>query len=155
MTSDAARGTVGLTATGEKIRVAVCDDHELFRRGVVEMLSLAGDVEVVGEAATHEEAVLVVSELGPDVVLLDLEMPSGSMGAYESVARLLTLPSPPRVVVFSMHDEPGMVGRFLTLGAAGYVAKSAEMGELVEAVRETARGRTEASAKTGDGRRDR
>jgi DNA-binding NarL/FixJ family response regulator len=127
-----------LTATGEKIRVAVCDDHELFRRGAIEMLSLAGDVEVVGEAATHEEAVLVVSELVPDVVLLDLEMPGSSMGAYESVACMLALPSSPSVVVFTMHDEPGLVGRFLTLGAAGYVAKSSEMDELIKAIRDAA-----------------
>jgi DNA-binding NarL/FixJ family response regulator len=52
--------------------VAVCDDHELSRRGVVEMLSFVPDVEVVGEAADHEEAVAVVSELTPDVVLPDL-----------------------------------------------------------------------------------
>ena len=109
----------------------------------------------MGEAATHEEAVLVVSELRPDVVLLDLEMPGGSMGAFESVARMLMLPSSPRVVVFTMHDEPGMVRRFLTLGAAGHVAKSAEMGELVDAVREAARAWTEASAMTGDGKRGR
>jgi two-component system invasion response regulator UvrY len=89
------------------------------------------------------------------VVLLDLEMPGGSMGAFESVARMLMLPSSPRVVVFTMHDEPGMVRRFLTLGAAGYVAKSAEMGELVDAVREAARAWTEASAMTGDGKRGR
>ena len=144
-----------MTATGEKIRVAVCDDHEQFRRGTFEMLSLAGDVEVVGEAATHEEAVLVVSELVPDVVLLDLEMPGGSMGAYESVARMLTLPSSPSVVVFTMHAEPGMVGRFLTLGAAGYVAKSAAMGELVDAVRVAARAGTEDSAISRDGKRGR
>jgi DNA-binding NarL/FixJ family response regulator len=81
----------------------------------------------------------IASDLSPDVVLLDLEMPSGQMGAYESVACMLTLPSPPRVVVFTMHDEPGMVGRFRALGVAGYVAKSAEMDELVNAIREAAR----------------
>jgi DNA-binding NarL/FixJ family response regulator len=53
--------------------------------------------------------------------------------------RMLSLPSPPRIVVFTMHDEPGMVSRFLSRGAAAYVAKSAERGELVEAVRDTAR----------------
>jgi len=132
-----------LTSDGKKVRVAVCDDHGLFRRGVAEMLSVAEDMEVVGEASTHDEAVAIASQLSPDVVLLDLEMPSGQMGAYESVAHMLTLPSPPRVVVLTMHDEPGMVGRFLALGAAGYVAKSAEMGELVEAVRGAARAPTE------------
>jgi len=131
-----------LTSDGKKLRVAVCDDHGLFRRGVAEMLSVAEDVEVVGEASTHDEAVAIASQLSPDVVLLDLEMPSGQMGAYESVARMLTLPSPPRVVVLTMHDEPGMIGRFLALGAAGYLAKSAEMGELVEAVRGAARAST-------------
>ena len=128
-----------MTPPGEKIRVAVCDDHELFRRGVAEMLSLAEDVEVVGEAATHEEAVAVVSEHGPDVVLLDLEMPRSFMGADESMGRMLGLSPPPRVVVFTMHDEPGMVRRFLGRGATAYFPKSAEMGELVGAVREAAR----------------
>ena len=124
---------------GEKVRVAVCDDHDLFRRGVAEMLSFAGDVEIVGEAATHDEAVAVVSEHAPDVVLLDLEMPGGVMGADESMGRMLELSPPPGVVVFTMHDEPGMVRRFLRRGAAAYFPKSAEMGELVGAVRDAAR----------------
>ena len=130
-----------MTSPGEKIRVAVCDDHELFRRGVAEMLSFAGDMEIVGEAATHDEAVAVVSEHGPDVVLLDLEMPGGEMGADESMGRMLELCSPPGVVVFTMHDEPGMVRRFLGRGATAYFPKSAEMGELVGAVREAAQPR--------------
>jgi len=128
-----------LTAPDEMIRVAICEDYEPFRHGMVVMLSLAEDIEVVGEVSNHDEAVAIASELSPDVVLLDLEMPRGQMGAYESVERMLTLPSRPRVVVFSMHDEPEMVGRFLALGAAGYVSKSAEMDELVEAVRGAAR----------------
>jgi len=137
-------------APGETIRVAVCDDHELFRRGVVEMLSFAGDIEIVGEAATHEEAVAVVSELKPDIVLLDLEMAGGAMGADESMRRILGLSQPPRVVVFTMHDEPGMVRRFLGRGATAYFPKSAEMGELVGAVRDAARdpGRPESGAST-------
>ena len=129
-----------MTPPGEKVRVAVCDDHELFRRGVAEMLSFAGDVEVVGEAATHEEAVAVVLERRPDVVLLDLEMPGGVMGADESMGRMLGLSPPPRVVVFTMHDEPGMVRRFLSRGATAYFLKSAEMSELVGAVRDAAGG---------------
>ena len=127
-----------MTAPGEKIRVAVCDDHELFRRGVVEMLLFGGDVEVVGEAATHDDAVAVVSKQRPEVVLLDLEMPGG-MGADESIGRMLGLSQPPKVVVLTMHDEPGMVGHFLRRGAAAYFPKSAEMGELVGAVRDAAR----------------
>jgi len=70
------------TVSTQKKRVAVCDDHEQFRRGIAEMLSFAEDVEVVGEASTHDEAVAMASELSPDVILLDLEMPRGQMGAY-------------------------------------------------------------------------
>lgn len=126
-----------MTAEGGRIRVVVADDHGLFRRGIAEMLSLADGVEVVGEASDHDGAVELVSERGPDVVLLDLEMPG--MGADESIRRMLSLSSPPSVVVFTMHDEPGMVGRLLRQGAVGYSPKSAEMEELVEAVRDAAR----------------
>jgi DNA-binding NarL/FixJ family response regulator len=126
-----------LTAEGGRIRVVVADDHGLFRRGIAEMLSLADGVEVVGEASDHDGAVELVSERGPVVVLLDLEMPG--MGADESIRRMLSLSSPPSVVVFTMHDEPGMVGRLLRQGAVGYSPKSAEMEELVEAVRDAAR----------------
>jgi DNA-binding NarL/FixJ family response regulator len=115
-----------LTAGG-KIRVAVCDDHRHFRHGVSEMLSLAEDLEVVGEASTHEEAVAVVSELSPDVVLLDLEMPGG-IGADESMRWMLDLSSPPSVVVFTMHDEPGMMRRFLARGGGSLLPQERRDG---------------------------
>ena len=63
------------------------------------------------------------------------------MGADESMGRMLGLSPPPGVVVFTMHDEPGMERRFLGRGATAYFPKSAEMGELVGAVREAARAR--------------
>jgi DNA-binding NarL/FixJ family response regulator len=66
-----------LVSAGDKIRVVLCDDHDLFRSGLAEMLTTAEDIEVVGEANTHERALAVVSEARPDVVLLDLEMPGG------------------------------------------------------------------------------
>jgi len=147
-----------LTAPEGKVRVVVCDDHGLFRRGVAEMLSFADGVEVVAEASDHEEAVAAVEEHAPDVVLLDLEMP-GAFGADESMGRMLALPSPPSVVVLTMHNEPGMVRRFLRRGATGYFPKSAEMSELIEAVRDAARAAPEgtpaAPREAGRGRRGR
>lgn len=101
------------------------------------MLSVAGDVEVVGEAATHEGAVAAVLEGRPDVVLLDLEMPGA--GADDSMGHRLALSPPPRVVVLTMHDETGVVRRFLGRGATAYLAKSALTDNLVQAVRSAAR----------------
>jgi DNA-binding NarL/FixJ family response regulator len=69
------------------IRVILCDDHQLFRRGLAEMLAVADDIEVAGEANTHERAAATVSKERPDVVLLDLEMPG--MGAEETMRRML------------------------------------------------------------------
>jgi two-component system, NarL family, invasion response regulator UvrY len=97
------------------IRVVLCDDHDLFRHGLVKMLTIADDIEVVGEANTHERAVDIVSEAKPDVVLLDLEMPSG--GAEETVRRILRLPKPPKTVV-TMHDATRLIQRFIGGGAS-------------------------------------
>lgn len=119
-----------------KVRVAVADDHALFRQGIKEMLATAGDVEVVAEAATCEQAVAVVSKTKPDVVLLDLEMPG--MGAEEAMRRMLQLSPRPRVVIVTMHDEPRLVRRFIGRGASAYLPKSASLTELVEAVRHAA-----------------
>src|SRR5215213_8526772 len=80
------------------------------------MLTIADDIEVVGEVNTHERAVDIVSEAKPDVVLLDLEMPSG--GAEETVRRILRLPQPPKIVV-TMHDVPRLIQRFIGGGMRG------------------------------------
>ena len=104
------------------IRVVLADDHELFRWGVAEMLSFAENVEVVAEAADHEGAIAAVMEHAPDVVLLDLEMPS-PMGADESLGRMLSLPSPPSVVVFYNAEDRDHAEQAAKAFAAAYGAK--------------------------------
>src|SRR3712207_4560968 len=120
----------------DPIRVVLCDDHQLFRRGLAEMLSIADDIEVAGEANTHERALAAVSEKRPDVVLLDLEMPG--MGAEEAMRRMLRLPRPPRVVIVTMHDERRLIRRFIGRGASAYLPKSATLEELLDVVRNAA-----------------
>jgi DNA-binding NarL/FixJ family response regulator len=100
------------------------------------MLATAGDVEVVGEADTHQRSVAVVSEVAPDVVLLDLEMPDG--GAEKTVRRMLRLSQPPKIVIVTMHDEPRLIRRFIGMGASAYLPKSAGLQELLDTVRNAA-----------------
>ncbi len=121
---------------GHHIKVVLCDDHELFRQGLAEMLATADDIVVTGEASTHERAVATVSEEEPDVVLLDLEMPGGR--AEETVRRILQLSRPPRIVVVTMHDEPRLIRRFISRGATAYLPKSASLEELLNTVRTAA-----------------
>jgi len=120
----------------QPIRVVLCDDHELFRHGLAEMLATADDIEVTGEANGHDRALATVREQKPDVVLLDLEMPNG--GAEETLHGMLQLPQPPSVVIVTMHDEPRLIRRFIGVGASAYLPKSASLEELLDTVRNVA-----------------
>ncbi len=119
-----------------RIRVVLADDHTMFRQGLKEMLSTDEGMEVVGEAENGREAVALVREQKPAVVILDVEMPV--MGATEAMERMLVLPAPPKVLIVTMHDNPRLVRELLARGASGYLLKSASLEELVAAVRAAA-----------------
>src|SRR5829696_4122725 len=104
----------------------------MFRQGIREMLSTDEGIEVVGEAQNGQEAVTLVQELRPDVVLLDVEMPV--MGAKQAMERMLESSPLPRVVIVTMYDDPRLVRELIGLGAVAYLVKSATMEELHTAV---------------------
>ena len=115
-----------------RIRVLLADDHAMFRQGIKEMLSTDEEIEVVGEAENGREAVALARELGPDVVILDVEMPV--MGAKQAMECMLENSPPPRVVIVTMYDDPGLVRELIGLGAVAYLVKSATIEELHTAV---------------------
>jgi len=117
---------------GTKIRVLLADDHAMFRQGVKEMLATDEGIEVVGEAENGREAVALVERLEPDVVLLDVEMPV--MGARQAMEQMLQNTPSPRVIIVTMHDDPGLVRKLIGLGASAYLVKSATIEELHTAV---------------------
>jgi len=121
-----------------KIRVIIADDHALMRDGIKALLSLADDVEVVGEATNGREAVERCKRLKPNVVLMDIAMPG--LGGLEATLELKREVPNARVLVLTQYDDREYVQRFLKAGVAGYVLKRMLGSELAVAIRSAARG---------------
>ncbi|MFF8396422.1 response regulator [Streptomyces sp. NPDC016172] len=120
------------------IRVVLADDERMVRTALRAILSAEPDLEVVGEAATGTEAVSVVRELRPDVVLMDVRMPeTDGIRATEQI--LATLDEPPRIVVVTTFENDSYVYDALRAGAAGFLLKRSDADALVQAVRLVAR----------------
>lgn len=122
----------------EKIRVLIADDHALFRYGVRAMLASEDGFEVAGEAATGEEAVALVAELSPDVVLMDIQMPG--INGIEATRRIVDRDPKIGVVVVTMFEENDSVFAAMRAGARGYVLKGADADEVIKVVRAVADG---------------
>lgn len=120
------------------IRILVVDDQAIVRDGLVTVLGLAPDLEVVGEAANGLEAVERALELDPDVVLMDLRMPV--LGGAEATGRLRTQAPRSAVVVLTTYGDDESIAAALAAGARGYLTKDAGRGELAAAVRSAAGG---------------
>lgn len=122
------------------IRVLVADDHEVVRRGLVELFALARDVQVVAEAS-HGRAVLdLLEKHAVDVLVLDVSLPRVS--GFEVLRRVRESHPAVRVLVLSMYSEAQYAARLLREGAAGYLSKDRSLDEVLDAVRVVARGHT-------------
>lgn len=120
------------------IRVVVVDDHEIVRRGLAELLSTSGDIELVGEAANGAVAVDVVAQVRPDVVLMDLSMPE--LDGVGATQRIVADDAEARVVVLTSFADDRHIADALRAGAIGYVLKHAGPDDLLDAIRAAARG---------------
>jgi DNA-binding NarL/FixJ family response regulator len=121
------------------IRVLLADDERLVRAGFRMILKAESDMEVVGEAADGIEAVDQASRLRPDVVLMDIRMPT--LDGLEATRRILARPdSPPRVIVLTTFDRDEYVYEALRAGASGFLLKDAPEDRLVAAIRVAADG---------------
>ena len=116
----------------ETLRVLTADDHPLFRDGLRTLLASAPDAELVGEATTGEEAVSLVAEAQPDVVVMDLQMPG--MGGIEATRRIVRSSPHVRVLVVTMFDDDATVFSAMRAGARGYVLKGANYREMLRAI---------------------
>lgn len=123
-----------MTAT----RVVLADDHPIVRAGIRNLLEKAPDIDVVGEANDGSEALRLVQELAPDVLLLDMEMPG--LTGTEVARQLKAAGSPVRILALSAYDDKQYILGLLSSGAAGYLTKEEVPETIVEAVRGVSRG---------------
>ena len=121
------------------LRVVIADDHSVVRQGIRGVLEQIEGLEVIGEAGDGAEALAMVSELSPDVVVLDVNMPEKS--GLDVTTELREEAHPARVLILSMHDDPEYVLQAVRSGADGYVLKDVSPAELRDAVAAVHEGR--------------
>lgn len=122
------------------IRVVLADDHVLIRAGLRALLHSLPNIEVIGEASDGNEAVNVVAQDQPDVVIMDIGMPG--LNGVDSTRRIVKQSPGTRVIILSMHANEEYAGRALEAGAMGYLLKGAEPAELELVLKAVMRGET-------------
>lgn len=122
----------------ETIRVLIADDHPVFRDGLRALLDSLPDAEVVGEAASGEEAVKMAINVQPDVILMDLQMPG--INGIEATRTILRTAPHIGVLVVTMFEDDDSVFAAMRAGARGYLLKGADQKEILRAIRSVASG---------------
>ncbi len=116
-----------------RIRVLVADDHTIVREGVRLLLEAQPDIEVVGEAADGQEAVALMRQLQPDLVLMDIQMPN--MNGLEATRTIKQEFPQTHILALTMYESDEYFFQVLNAGASGYVLKKAASGDLITAIR--------------------
>lgn len=121
----------------DKLHVVVIDDHPLYREGVVKTLEKASDISVVAEGASGKEAIQLVDDLRPDIVLLDISMPDSGLNA----ARVIAKANPSvKIIMLTVSENDSDIMTALEAGARGYVLKGIGAQELVDVIRTVSTG---------------
>jgi DNA-binding NarL/FixJ family response regulator len=122
---------------GDSLRVLIVDDHDLFRTGLRNLLEEQG-VQIIGEASGGAEAVRIVRELAPDVVVMDLNMPG--MGGVDATRHITGIAPLTRVVMLTISDQDNDVMDAILAGACGYLLKDSSIQDLMAGIRAAALG---------------
>lgn len=137
-----------MTPPSSAIRVLHADDHPLAQAGIKALLAVFPDMELIGGAASGEEAVALCARLRPDVVLMDALMPG--MGGVAATAVLCRELPATRVILLSSSEDGATVSEALRAGAAGYLLKTASAFEVAQAIRAAASGRSVLAPEAAD-----
>jgi DNA-binding NarL/FixJ family response regulator len=134
------RGQGAARPPEDAIRVMICDDHALFRRGLIMVLDSEDGVEVVGEAEDGEEAIQKAVALAPDVVLMDVRMPRVS--GIEATRAIAEAAPTTRILMLTVSDEEDDLYDAIKAGAAGYLLKEISIEEVASAIRSVVSGQS-------------
>ena len=121
------------------INVLLVDDHALVRTGVRRMLETAPDIDIVGEASSGEDALRLVREYTPDVVLMDVNMPG--IGGIEATRKMHRSMPGLKIIALTVHADEPFPTQILDAGASGYLTKGCPEEEMFDAIRTVAAGR--------------
>jgi len=124
----------------DPIRILLADDHTVVRDGLRALVEKQPDMTVVGEAADGHDVLRVAEEQSPDVIIMDIAMPN--MNGIEATRRIVAANSNTAVVILSMHQDESYVLRSLKAGAKGYLLKDSVRGDVIDAIRAVAQGRS-------------
>lgn len=122
----------------KKIKLLIVDDQELFREGLLTLLSIQKDFEIVGQENSGETAILATTKTLPDVILMDLRMPG--IGGVEAIKRITQQHPGIKIIVLTTFDEDELVFDALHAGAVGYLLKDVSPDKLFDAIRTANRG---------------
>lgn len=136
--SDPGRNESGDAERAEPARVLIIDDHPLFRRGARQLLEMGDNAQVVGEASSGDEGLVLAAELDPDLVLLDLNM--DGMDGLETLRRLREAQTRARVVMLTVSDHEDDLVAALRAGADGYLLKDMEPEDLLTQLQQALEG---------------
>lgn len=130
------------------IDILLVDDHKLFRKGLRRILELESGFRIVGEAGNSVDAMSALSDVYPDVILMDINMPEGS--GIEATRRIKKRYPEINILVLTIHDDTEYLFEVVRAGAAGYLLKDVEPLRLCEAIRTVAVGGSVVNAGLGD-----
>ena len=116
----------------KKPDIIIVDDHQIFRQGIKSIITLENIATVIGEATNGKEFLELLSQIKPDLVLLDIDMPE--MNGLEATEKALKLMPDLKIIAFTMFGDEEYFLRMIELGAVGYVLKSSDISELEKAI---------------------
>lgn len=117
----------------EKLRILIAEDHQTVREGIKMLVDAQADMEIVGEASDGEIAVTEVQRLGPDILVMDISMPT--MNGLKATKRLRSLGLDVKILMLTRHTDDGYLQQLIAAGANGYALKQSAPDELIKAIR--------------------